>query len=275
MVKNCRIIHCSYHKCLTVYYAKVMEKLYNTLLPWSKGYRHFNSRVDEFYENLDNYKILSVNNHKLDFERLGEFRLSRFVRDPRDMIVSGYFYHKRGAEDWCNIVGPKPDDWKVVNGNIPKEMGPEHSYSSYLQSLSQEEGLLAEIEFRKHHYESMLAWPTDDPRIVTFRYEDILGHEQNIYGQVFEFYELPWMERIIANYLVGKYAAKGGKKKYHIRNPEPNQWKKCFTPRVSDYFHERYSGVLDKLGYDPNPDVLATSQSVREEQRLVGMGAEV
>jgi len=254
MATTRKLIHCSYHKCLTVYYAKVMEQLYNTLMPWTKGYRHFNSRIDEFYDNLENYKILSVNNHMLDFERLGDFRVSRFVRDPRDMIVSGYFYHKRGAEDWCNIVGPSIEDWRVVNGNIPADMPPEHSYASYLKSLPMEEGLLAEIEFRKHHYESMLAWPTTDPRMIIFKYEEILGNEKEVYRKLFEFYELPLIDRMLGTFLGGKYSAKGGsKQKFHIRNPEPNQWKKHFTPRVSQYFHERYGAILTKLGYDPAP----------------------
>jgi len=238
-----------------------MEKLYNTFMPWSKGYRHFNSCINEFYENLDNYKILSVNNHILDFDRLGDFRVSRFVRDPRDMIVSGYFYHKRGAEDWCNIVGPAPEDWNVVNGNIPEGMPAEHSYSSYLESLPLEEGLMAEIEFRKYHYESMLAWPTTDPRMIIFKYEDILGNEKEVYRKIFEFYELPILDRIIGPFLGEKFSAKGGKKqKFHIRNPEPNQWKKHFTPRVSEYFHEQYSGILTKLGYDPWPLSVESSE---------------
>lgn len=267
MTTTRKLIHCSYHKCLTVYYDKIMRQLYNTSMFWTKGYRHFNSCIDEFYDNLDNYKILSVNNHMLDFDRLGDFRVSRFVRDPRDMIVSGYFYHKRGAEDWCNVVNPVIEDWFVVNGNIPAAMSPRHSYSSYLNSISLEEGLLAEIEFRKNHYESMLKWPTADPRMIIFKYEDILGNEKDVYKKIFEFYELPFIDRTVGTFLSGKYSAKNSsKKKLHIRNPEPNQWKKHFTPKVSEYFHERYSGILSKLGYDPSPLTLES----RKEEMVAG-----
>ena len=37
------LIHCSYHKCMTVYYAKVMRTVFSERIrPWKKGYRHYN-----------------------------------------------------------------------------------------------------------------------------------------------------------------------------------------------------------------------------------------
>ena len=56
--------------------------------------------------------------------------------DSSDMFVFGYVYHKRGSEDWCNIVGPLVEDCPVINGNIPASRSPEHSYSNYLESSS-------------------------------------------------------------------------------------------------------------------------------------------
>ena len=245
-------IHCAYHKCLTIYYSRVMRKLYN--VPWrfgAKGYRHFNSVIDDFYENLGRYRILSVNNHALDLDRLGDFRITRFVRDPRDLIVSGYFYHRRGAEKWCDVVGPRPEDWKVVNGNIPSDMPDDVSYAQYLQELSEEDGLMAEIEFRKHHYDSMAEWPDDHPQIRLYRYEDILGHEVETFADILSFYELSALDRALGRRLADKFSAKSqGKQMWHIRNPEPNQWKKRFTPRVTAFFEERHPGLIEKLGYD-------------------------
>jgi hypothetical protein len=244
-------IHCSYHKCLTIYYSRVMSRLYNDLLPWSGGYRHFNSHVDEFYENLGRYRILSVNNHLLDLDRLGSFRITRFVRDPRDLVISGYYYHRRGAEEWCEVVGPVPEDWKVVRGNIPEGMGPQHSYATYLRSLSEEEGLITEIEFRKHHFESMAAWPDDHPDILTIRYEDVLGREVSTFARIFRFYELPAWERAAGRLLAWRYSAKRQRRQMvHIRNPEPQQWRKRFTPRVTQYFRERHEGLVERLGYE-------------------------
>ena len=186
-----RLNHCSYHKCMTLYYRRVMGGLYNRILRFSRGYRHFRSHLDDFYRESDRYRIASVNNHALDLDRLGDFRISRFIRDPRDLVVSGYFYHLRGAEPWCHIIGPKEEDWKDVNGNIPKGMGKNHSFSTFLKSLTQEEGFIAEIGFRKHHFESMLQWPIGDSRIKTFRYEDLIGNEVDVFEEIFPFYRRP------------------------------------------------------------------------------------
>ena len=228
-----------------------MRALYNRILPWSHGYHHCNSGLDEFYQIIGNFKIISVNNQMLDFKRLGTFRISRFIRDPRDLVVSGYFYHKRGAEQWCNIVDPNEEDWTNVNGTLPTGMEKGLSFSSYLQSLSEEDGIIAEIQFRKHHFESMLEWPIQDSKIKVFRYEDIIGNEMYIFRKLFEFYELPLLDRTLGLLLSKKYSAKRQQQKAyrHIRNPESNQWKKYFTPKVNDYFIGKYQELLTILGY--------------------------
>ncbi|MBZ2167695.1 hypothetical protein [Marinobacter sp. F4216] len=97
---NHQICHFSFHKNLTVYHLKVAREFAHET---ARTQRHFNSFKEEFLASsaLD---IRSVNNHFIDIGRLREFnpdlRASLFVRDPRDLVVSGYHYHKRGAEWW-------------------------------------------------------------------------------------------------------------------------------------------------------------------------------
>ncbi len=250
MGNDVNLIHCSYHKCLTVYYGRVLGILCNWITPWRGRYHHFNSKVDEFYHSVGGYRLVSINNHKLDFTRLGNFRISRFVRDPRDLVVSGYFYHKKGVERWCNIVAPNEEDWNIVNGNIPVGMGINDSFSSYLQKLPQDDGLIAEIEFRKYHFQSMMEWPTQDPRIRIFRYEDILGNEEQTFRKLFEFYDYSPKEQSIGMFLADRFSAKRRRSNFrHIRNPAANQWREYFTPRVKNYFDSSYENLLLPLGY--------------------------
>lgn len=233
-----------------MYYARVMRGVFRSLGRRQSGYRQFNSYIDDFYEHFGDYRVTSVNNHALDLDRLGDFRISRFVRDPRDLVVSGYFYHKRGAEEWCNIVDPSPEDWRVVNGNFPQGMGAGHSLSSYLQSLNQEEGLLAEIEFRRNHLQSMRDWPQDDSRIRVYRYEEIMGNEEDVFANIAELYGLPLPHRKLARFFANKYSAKKRTgRTQHIRNPSPGQWQNVFTPRVSTFFREQYGDLLERYGY--------------------------
>lgn len=235
---------------MTLYYNRVLSSLFNRSVFVRGGYKHFNSYLDQFYEDSDKYRVSSVNNHALDLSRLGDFRISRFVRDPRDLVVSGYFYHKRGAEPWCNDVHPRPEDWAGVNGNIPEGMDGSHSFSTYLQSLSKEDGLIAEIVFRKNHFRSMSEWPTQHANIKIVRYEDIVGSEKDMFREIFDFYELGRLEKIVGLRLVNKYSAqKQSKRSKHIRNPAGGQWKEHFTPKVTKYFEERYGDVLAMYGY--------------------------
>lgn len=245
-----RLIHCSYHKCLTVYFNRVFSGLYGT--GGENGYRHFNSNLDDFYRESGSLAVASINNHALELTRLGgDFRLTRFIRDPRDLVVSGYHYHKRGAEDWCNIIDPGPDDLAVVNGVLPPGMPAGLSFAGYLQSLGEEDGLIAEIQFRRLHFESMMHWPDADSRIRLFRYEDIIGRETDVFSEIFFFYGLPWLQRVRGRRYATKYSAKRvGQSTDHIRNVAPRQWQSAFTERVNSYFNDHHAGILQRYGYD-------------------------
>lgn len=247
-----RRYHCAYHKCLTIYVTRVMHRLYNRIFTSKGGYKQFKSLIDEFYAAVGDYRVMAVNNHALDLDRLGsDFRISRFIRDPRDLVVSGLHYHRRGAESWCNVVDPTPEDFAVVNGVVPDDMKPGQSFAEYLQSLSDEEGLIAEIRFRERHFRSMMQWPETDTRIRTFRYEDIMGHEVETFAAVFDHYELPWPHKLIGRWLAYRFSAKNQRGKMrHIRNPEPNQWRKSFTTRVEGFFNERHRPTLERYRYD-------------------------
>jgi hypothetical protein len=244
------LIHCSYHKCLTVYYGRVMKAVFNRCLPWSGGYRHFNSHLEDFYAGFSTHRAASINNRALDLARLGRFRISRFIRDPRDLIVSGYFYHRRGAEAWVTLASPTADDWYFANGVVPEGLRAAGiSFARYLQSIPEEEGLLAELEFRRLHLESMARWPADHPDIVTYRYEDIVGNEVPVLGELFDFYGLSPLERALGSWFARRYSIRRRSADPHIRDPSSGQWRRHFTPRVRRAFDANHPGLIEQLGY--------------------------
>ena len=246
-----RRVHCSYHKCLTVYFGRVLGTLLNRCLPWSGGYHHYNSHLEDFYAGHAAYRVASVNNRCLDLARLGEVRVTRFLRDPRDLVVSGYHYHLRGAEAWVRTQSPSEEDWYFANGVVPaglKQRG--GSLSQYLQSLDEEGGLLAELELRQRHFESMAEWPEADPRVLLFRYEDVLGHEEQVFSEIFRHYGLSLLERSLGRLLVRRYSLRGrGRRDRHVRDPVSGQWRGLFTPRVQEAFEARHPGLVERLGY--------------------------
>jgi len=247
------LIHCSYHKCLTVYFRRVMNAVFNRCLPWTGGYQHYNSDLAAFETRFASHRVASVNNRVLDLDRLGDFRLTRFVRDPRDLVVSGYFYHRRGAEPWCTMEDPADEDWEFANGRVPEGLrSAGGSFAGYLQARSEEDGLLAELEFRRPHFDSMTAWPTAHPDVVTFRYEEILGHELEIFRAIFDHYELSPVERRLGLFFADRHSlARRQARDPHIRNPTSGQWRKHFTPRVKEAFDADWAGLVERLGYLP------------------------
>ena len=250
------LIHCSYHKCLTVFFRRVMEPS----LAYLGGYRHFNSDLARFEAERPSLRLASINNLALDADALGDVRISRFVRDPRDLVVSGYFYHRRGAEPWCREIDPDPREWASQrNRDVPRALRPGESLEQCLQRLDREDGLIAEMELRARHFDSMRAWPTDDPRIRVWRYEDTLGNERRVMGEVAGHYELPFPVRRLIQHNALRFdsrravAARDG----HVRNPNSGQWRNVFTPRVEREFMRRWGDLLPLLGYDneaANPD---------------------
>lgn len=243
-------VQCGYHKCLTMFFRRVSKKTMLWNNPFRRDVRHFFHRLDEFYVDCDRYNLSSVSGHCLDLDRFHDIRAVHIIRDPRDLIVSGYFYHKRSAESWCDFLNPTDDDWAIVNAPVPSALPADTSFAQYLNAVPVEEGLAAEMEFRRHHYESMEKWPTDDPRVLTVKYEDIVGNEAAAFRRIYDFLGFPLHTRIAAAKFADRYRAKSDRKlEWHIRNPTAGQWKDLFTPDLLAAFNERYGGLLEKYGY--------------------------
>ena len=251
------LIHCSYHKCLTVYYRRVMDAVFNRCLPWGGGYGHFNSHLEDFLKEYRDLRVASVNNRALDPAELGPVRISRFLRDPRDLVVSGYFYHRRGAEPWTTLDSPTEDDWYFAHGVVPEGLkAAGGSFAGYLESLPEEEGLLAELEFRTRHFESMAEWASRAANndVLLLKYEDIVGHELEAFRKIFEHYGLGPVASALGRFFARRHSLDGFSLRRknadpHVRNPASGQWRKHFTPRVRREFDARFGTLVRQLGY--------------------------
>ena len=250
-------VHCGFHKCMTMYSRKIYRRASTalTLSPaffqkGSTGFRHYFHRKDAWLENCHRYGTSSLSGHCLDLNQFEDIKVVRLIRDPRDLIISGYFYHKRAGERWCRFENPTDVDFEVVNGVVPASLPQGQSLTTYLNEVSVEEGLAAEIEFRRKHLESMMEWPEEDERVLTCRYEDLLGNEAETFGEIFTFFQQPdWIVRnakkVADRYRIGaKEAVKG-----HVRNPQSKQWQKLFSPKLNKRFVEIYEPLLKRYDY--------------------------
>jgi hypothetical protein len=110
---GCNLItHFSYHKCLTSYYQSVVRAL---SAEFGFYYEHFTSDYPRFEQaalNDPRRRVLSVNNRSdIAWERLPEYRGSHFIRDPRDLVVSGFYGR---AKHGASIRDSSGDIWSRI-----------------------------------------------------------------------------------------------------------------------------------------------------------------
>lgn len=229
--------HFSFHKSLTKYTSLTLNRVLNNLRLRKTGYKHFNSLKDDFIWEAPHLNMASLNNHFMTLEKLAEISgepntCSLFIRDPRDLLVSGYFYHKKGVEPWTRVKNPTEKDYEVVNGHIPdkvREAG--MSLYEFLNECDMNEGLLTELEFRRNHFESLSKWLAySDPRILFIDYFEIMSNEVKAFARLGEHHHFNFIQMKALSYFVNRYKASNSKNNSHIRNPSPGQWKKTLTP---------------------------------------------
>jgi hypothetical protein len=207
-------------------------------------YRHFERELDTFHAEHHRYALTATTDCIPDLSRLGDFRISRFIRDPRDLVVSGYLYHRKAVEGWTTVPWKNPVRIKGMHAG--------ESYAACLQRLDQDEGLIAEMGFREPHFRTMLQWPVDDPRIRVWKYEAILGNEGRTMGEVGAHYGWSDARREALSLEADRWQAGDGRLSWdsHVRDPRPGQWRAMFTPTVERAFIEQFGDLPQRLGYD-------------------------
>ncbi len=248
-IMGLRRVHCGTHKSLTRYFQKVFNHLCRGRIANPGRYKHFFSFSEEFYRECHEIDFASLNNHIVDLDRFEDIRVTRFVRDPRDLIVSAYYYHRRAGEPWCDLKDPAEDDLAVVGGTLPNSLPLGKSIAEHLNEISLEEGLAFEFEFRRKHFRTMLDWPAD-PRVRVFRYEEIVDDEVRVFSEILNHYAMPASAKLRGLYYARKFrAARRQSRTAHIRNPTPGQWRTLFTPELKKQFDAQYGALVEKLGY--------------------------
>jgi Sulfotransferase domain len=252
------LFHYTYHKCLTVYFTQITRHLgYEFHFPVTRVATQV-SRLHDLINSTQNKQYIVLHNlHELDYSNLPTHRGSHIVRDPRDIIVSAYYYHRWTKEPWC--IDPKYD-WNMITSNSlfsdlihkDKSNWPVNvSYQNYLLTLDKELGIILEMLRNDAHFKHMRNWDYDNPDFIEIKYEDIIGNEVDIFEKIFKHYNLhpKLIDRGLyyVDYFSMKNKAKG--KKSHVRSGKKKQWETELSPRILAIFEEQHSDLLSKLGY--------------------------
>lgn len=224
----------THHKVMTTYFTAVLRLLgYGLNLPYQRVH----------IEHPDPASRLVMSMHgKLDLPRLAPYRGVHVMRDPRDMIVSGYHYHKWTHETWVH----RPDE----NGE---------TYQSKLNAADTHDGLFLEIDHFIFFYRDTLQnWDIEDPNILEVTFESLMGADrEKVYRDIFVHLGLEGRNLDLATELMRLFEAKsrsGGKtgevaKKSHLRSGKSGQWRNELAPDHIDYIERELGPVLRKFGY--------------------------
>ena len=218
------IVHYPHHKCGTLWFNNIFSDLSKEF-----GWKYQYCTQDQ----LEDDTILWVveGETRVFWDKLRSYKGSHMIRDPRDMIVSGYFYHLHCDEDHITANG----------------------YQEQLKAMSKEVGINIDMR-RAASYSAtiMLDWVKNTPEnFIEFRYEDLWKNEISMFRQIFEHYGFSEKEIGIALGIVDKNSFSNMKDDKHIRKGELRQWKEHLTS-----FHKiilkrsHFQNLLEVLQYE-------------------------
>jgi hypothetical protein len=179
---------------------------------------------------------------KQDFRSLGAYRGVHIMRDPRDMIVSGYHYHKWTHEEWVHLL----DDAG-------------QSYQEKLNQADKRDGLFLEIRhFISYYRQTLEDWDISDPSMLEVSYESLMGPERRAkYSDIFSHLGMEGSALDLAVDLMRLFEAssRSGKstnavsQKSHVRSGKAGQWETELEAVHLEYIDQELGGILKKFGY--------------------------
>jgi hypothetical protein len=222
-------------------------------LHWTYSYTP--TQLDEALAPCDGAPVLHchVNANRDSAGRIGLSRGFHVIRDPRDVIVSGYYAHLHS-----HSIGP----WRELEG-----------HRRLLRSLSREAGLLAEIEFSSRlpteghllePFRALAEWDFAQPNVLELRFEALVSDPLGTVLEALGFLGLlgsgPWRisRRRVARLVEGVAFPRlsGGRARgqadpaSHYRAGVGGEWRTHFGPEHKRAFEERHPGLLQRLGYE-------------------------
>ena len=251
-----------YHKCGT----KLLTKIF---LQLSIKYGWKFKSVSGFSHDIPSADVVHFIHSQVDFSKLPKKYIGiHMVRDPRDVIISGYLYHKRTTEEWCinknfdtnnNIKYPqvphsqmyRSREWMV---RYLESLGG-RSYQENINDIDQEDAILFEMDhYAKWTVEDMLKWDYNNSNCIELKFENLMNNFDQEVESIFKHCNFNIKEMLaakrIANYEdLNKMSQLQIKNNPHISSVKTNKWKQYFTEKISTKFQNQYEDVLDKLNY--------------------------
>lgn len=193
----------------------------------------------------DDFDVFMQDHSKFDLQELKEpYRGVHIIRDPRDRIVSGAFYHQRSKERWLHTKKGK------------------YGGMSYQQKLCSLSSLEDKIAFEMNNAAcktigEMRCWDYKNSNFIEVKYEElILDLDLMQFHRIFSFLGFDGRSIPAALQIAWENSLFSGEleKSGHIRSGEAEQWKTLFTAEHKRQFVDLFGDALIELGYEQNND---------------------
>jgi len=191
-----------------------------------------------------NFDIFFQNHSAFDFSRLPvEYRGVHVIRDPRDVIVSGCFYHQKASEAWLHVE-------REEFGGL--------TYQQKMNSLpSVDDQLMFEMEHHGDPIRDMVAWSYSNLNFLEVRYEDLRADTSlTLFRRIFTFLGFPAevIPRLLRIAHDNSLFSGRVRNSVHVRSGDVGQWRRYFKPAHRVRFLELFGDALIQLGYEQNDD---------------------
>lgn len=164
-----------HHKCATGFIDGILREIcYHMGLTFKIAHGPFNFEEEgslPAFVDRWNVDVLAYTN--ADLRHAGDLDLYRgfhVVRDPRDVLVSGYFSHR--------------------NSHSTKNWPELEAHRDALRACSKEEGLLLEMEFSRPFFEDMMRWDYDQPNVLEIKMEELTAAPTRHFVKIMAFLEM-------------------------------------------------------------------------------------
>ncbi len=250
------ILHGSHHKVGTSWMQKVLRSV-------STEYGLKYQDCDQ--ADLDPETDVFFQDHsRFDLNRFDHYRGSHMVRDPRDVMVSGYYYHLWTKEEWANLpmssFGPEVHRaW----AHVPFDEAGDLTYKDFLNSLDREAGLAMEIRrAATTEMRDFTEWDYQNPAFYELKYEAMIKDEAAVFEQLFRHYG--FTDQAVARCVELAEACSFRKQakrdlgrvdnKSHMRSGLPGQWRDELSEAHKLLFKELNGDALVRMGYEQDID---------------------
>lgn len=238
------IVVCTHHKTGTVWMANIFRAIK----------KQFKRKLHSGQQSglPPDADIFLQDHSKVDLDALRQrgrpVRCVHVIRDPRDVVISGCFYHVKTTEKWANA--PRP------------EFGGKNYRETIAALPTDHDKLVFEMKHTgMKSIHDMITWNYQDPDVFEAKYEDLIGDTRFVHFRpMMEFLGFAGadleavLEIVRAHSLFGGATAESSKDPVHVRSGESRQWPKTFTPELRQAFKEIHPQALQHLGYETGAD---------------------